>query len=113
MADIKSDGASWFSILSLLPAEYHWILNRISMFFAGLAFVIIAPIIGLIIYDLSLWFWRLLVGMVSGLQSPQQPQPVPVPTPSKDRAGEPEKIVSPRPENGLKPRGFAEKTRLK
>jgi hypothetical protein len=113
MADIKTDGTSWFSILSLLPAEYHWILNRISMFFATLAFFIIAPIIGLIIYDLTLWFWRLLAGMVHTLQSPPQPQTVPVRAPSEDRASEPEKIVSPRAENGLKPRGSAEKTRLK
>ncbi|KAK0640911.1 hypothetical protein B0T16DRAFT_461042 [Cercophora newfieldiana] len=112
MADPKSDSTTWFSVLSLVPPEYHYILHRISMFFVGLACVIITPIIGLIIYDLSLWFCRLLAGMVGNLRSPQQETVAPH-APLKDRASGPEKVASTLPENASKPRGSSEKTKLR
>ncbi|KAL2015933.1 hypothetical protein VTK56DRAFT_4523 [Thermocarpiscus australiensis] len=49
----------WFTELSIVPAEYHYILRMISWFFITLALTPIVPIALLVIYDVLLWLWRL------------------------------------------------------
>jgi len=104
MADLKTDSATWFSVLSFVPPEYQYILNRISMFFIGLACLIITPFIALILYDLGL---MLLAGTTRARPSSQQsmpPQELP-----KEGADEPEGYGSATPGHGLKPRRAGEK----
>ncbi|KAK5652730.1 hypothetical protein OQA88_9583 [Cercophora sp. LCS_1] len=50
----------WFTQLSIIAPEYHYILRMISWFFITLALIPIVPIMGLVIYDLTLWLCRLV-----------------------------------------------------
>ncbi|KAK3384475.1 hypothetical protein B0T24DRAFT_674227 [Lasiosphaeria ovina] len=61
MADFKDDIGwyVWFTELSIVPPEYRYILRIISGFFITLALAPIIPVILLVIYDFSLWLWRL------------------------------------------------------
>jgi len=64
MADYAEYWASWytwFTELELLPAQYSNALRMITWFFKTLALAPIIPIILLMIYDLTLWLWRLSV----------------------------------------------------
>ncbi|KAK3381377.1 hypothetical protein B0H63DRAFT_524105 [Podospora didyma] len=49
----------WFTELSIVPTEYHYILRMISWFFITLSLAILTPFIMLVIYDFTLWLWRL------------------------------------------------------
>ncbi|KAK4134812.1 hypothetical protein BT67DRAFT_281836 [Trichocladium antarcticum] len=58
------DTASWYLWLSepsIIPPEQFGVLRGISWFFITLALTPIVPIILLVIYDFSLWAWRLAV----------------------------------------------------
>ncbi|KAK3902554.1 hypothetical protein C8A05DRAFT_15391 [Staphylotrichum tortipilum] len=62
MSDHASDTAGWIGWLAELcsnPHEYHFIIRVMCSFFITLALAPIVPIAGLIVYDLTLWFWRL------------------------------------------------------
>ncbi|KAL2262728.1 hypothetical protein VTK26DRAFT_266 [Humicola hyalothermophila] len=48
----------WLADLTLIPAKYDHILRVITSSFRALAFVPIAPVVLLLIYDFSLWLWR-------------------------------------------------------
>lgn len=63
MADVQYQAGwySWFTELRFVPAEYHYIFRMISWFFVTLALAPIIPIVLLVIYDFSLWMWRLAV----------------------------------------------------
>lgn len=54
--------ASWFSGLSelrIVASEYYFIVRIISGFFITLALALILPVLGLVVYDIILWIWRL------------------------------------------------------
>ncbi|KAK1782191.1 hypothetical protein QBC45DRAFT_7242 [Copromyces sp. CBS 386.78] len=60
----ESDLASWYSWItgaSLLPAEWSYGMEVVSGVFKTLALAPILPIIALVVYDFTLWMWRLLV----------------------------------------------------
>ncbi|KAK4128484.1 hypothetical protein N657DRAFT_676265 [Parathielavia appendiculata] len=62
MTGYTSDSPSWYvwlTELSIIPPEYHDVISMISSFFLILALTPIIPIIGLVIYDVSLWACRL------------------------------------------------------
>ncbi|KAK3503561.1 hypothetical protein B0T13DRAFT_508352 [Neurospora crassa] len=59
-----SELASWYSWItgaSLLPAEWSYGLEVLTGIFKTLALVPMLPIIALVVYDFTLWMWRLLV----------------------------------------------------
>ncbi|KAK3492400.1 uncharacterized protein B0T23DRAFT_140954 [Neurospora hispaniola] len=60
----ESELASWYSWItgaSLLPTEWSYGLEVLTGIFKTLALVPMLPIIALVVYDFTLWMWRLLV----------------------------------------------------
>jgi len=73
-ADENVGWYTWITEQTTVPPEYAYVLRLISAFFTTLAFIPIAPIICLVIYDICLWVWRLCAAAVTGwIESRRQP----------------------------------------
>ncbi|KAK3333857.1 hypothetical protein B0T19DRAFT_139143 [Cercophora scortea] len=49
----------WITEHSIVPPEYRYIIRMISWFNITIGLMFMSPVIGIIIYDIILWLWRL------------------------------------------------------